>query len=200
MFIINIYLRFALIAVGLIGGIILSATLGFWYGFPFILMAIVLLVGYFILGTVMSAGQMLQYQDFEGAEKRLGLTLAPKMLYEPNQAAYYLLKGMISLQGKDYEQGEELLLKAASYKMLGDNERGGIYVQLASIHGNKQRWNVAINWLKKAKECKVTDSTIKDQIQQIDKALQQRGQIQASQRMGQGMRGGGGKRRQPRVR
>ena len=69
MFTINIYLKFALIALGLIGGIIMSATMGFWYGFPFILIGLGLLISYFLLGTVASAGQLLQTQDFNAAEK-----------------------------------------------------------------------------------------------------------------------------------
>jgi tetratricopeptide (TPR) repeat protein len=200
MFIINIYLRLALIAFGFIGGGIMIATLGFWYGFPFVLMAIILLVGYFIMGTVQSAGQLFQMQDVEGAEKRLAMTIKPEWLYEPNQAAYYLFKGMFCVHRQEYEAGEKLLLKAASFPMLGNNEKASIYLQLANIHGNKQRWAIAMNYLKKAKEYKVTEPMIKEQIAQTDKALAQRGQMQASMRMGNGFRTGGGKRRQPRVR
>ena len=200
MFIINIYLRFALIGLGIIGGLILSLTLGFWYGFPFILAGIILLVGYFIMGTVQSASQFIQYQDFEGAQKRLNLTIAPKMLYEPNQAAYYLINGMLCVQRQEFEEGEKLMLKAATFKMLGDNEKSSIYLQLANIHGNKQRWTIALNYLKKAKEYKVTEPQLKEQIAQTDKALQQRGQMQAAMRMGNGFRTGGSKRKQPRVR
>ena len=37
MFTINIYLRFALIGLGIIGGSLLWSAYGFWYGFPFLL-------------------------------------------------------------------------------------------------------------------------------------------------------------------
>lgn len=57
MFTINIYLRFALIAAGFLLGIGLWATWGFWYGFPFVLVGIVMLAGYLMFGTVMSAFQ-----------------------------------------------------------------------------------------------------------------------------------------------
>jgi tetratricopeptide (TPR) repeat protein len=199
MFTINIYLRFALIALGFIGGFALIFTLGFWYGFPFVLIAVILLIGYLILGTVQSASQFIQYQDFESAEKQLGLTYFPNMLYEPNQAAFYLLKGMLCMQRKEYEDGEKLMLKAANYKMLGDNEKASIYLQLANVHGSKQKWNTATMYFKKIKEYKVTESTLKEQIAQTDKALQQRGQMHMQNRMGAGFRAGG-KRRQPRVR
>lgn len=198
MFTINIYLRFALIAFGLIGGIAMSATLGFWYGFLFILMGIVLLVGYFLLGTVQSAATMVQMQDLEGATQRLKLTIKPEWLYEPNQAIFYMLQGMIKMQGQQFEEGEKFLLKAASFKALGDNELAGIYMQLASIHANKMRWNQAQAYFNKAKTYKVTEPMIKEQLQMIEKALGQRGQIKAS--MGAGMRQFSGKRRMPKGR
>ena len=68
MFTINIYLRFALIAVSLLAAIVLTVLFGFWYAFPFYLVFLVLLAGYVLLGTVQSAGMKLQTADFDGAE------------------------------------------------------------------------------------------------------------------------------------
>jgi tetratricopeptide (TPR) repeat protein len=199
MFTINIYLRFALIAFGIIGGVAMSALLGFWYGFLFIVMGIALLVGYFLLGTVQSAATLMQMQDFEGAEARLDLTKKPEWLYEPSQAIFYMLKGMIRMQGKDFETGEKMLLKAASFKALGDNELAGIYMQLASIYANKMNWNQAQAYYNKAKTYKVTEPMIKEQLQLLEKALAQRGQMKNSM-MGAGFRQFGGKRRMPKAR
>ena len=199
MFTINIYLRFALIAFGIIGGVAMSAILGFWYGFLFILMGIALLVGYFLLGTVQSAATLMQMQDFEGAGARLDLTKKPEWLYEPSQAIFYMLKGMIKMQGKDFETGEKLLLKAASFKSLGDNELAGIYMQLASIYANKMSWNQAQAYYNKAKTYKVTEPMIKEQLQLLERALAQRGQMKNSM-VGAGFRQFGGKRRMPKAR
>lgn len=198
MFTVNIYLRFALIAFGIFGGAALSAWLGFWYGFFFILMGLVLLVGYLLLGTVQSAANMVQYQDLDGAEKRLALTWKPQWLYEPSQAVFYMLKGMICMQRQNFEEGERLLLKAASFKSLGDNEQAGIYMQLSSIHANKMRWNQAQAYFNKAKTFKVTEPMIKEQLQMIERALSQRGQVKPY--MGGSTRQFGGKRRMPKGR
>ena len=43
MFTINIYLRFALIALLLIGGTLMAIFIGFWYSFPFLLAGVGLL-------------------------------------------------------------------------------------------------------------------------------------------------------------
>ncbi len=69
MFTINIYLRFALMALTLGGGILLAFIFGFWYSFPLILVGIILLVGYILLGTVQSSAMMMQNTDLLGAEK-----------------------------------------------------------------------------------------------------------------------------------
>jgi len=74
MFTINIYLRFALIAAGLLGGIGLWIAYGFWYGFPFLLIGLFLLAGYLMLGTLVSASMLLSQGHLQEAEKRLKLT------------------------------------------------------------------------------------------------------------------------------
>ena len=97
---INIYLKFALIGLGLLGGIILSVSFGFWYGFPLILVGIAMVISYILLGTVQSAAMMLQMQDLEGMEQRLSLTFFPQWLYSANRAYFYLLRGSAAMQRK----------------------------------------------------------------------------------------------------
>ena len=72
MFSINIYLKLALIALCLVGGVLLAIFQGFWYAFPILLIGILLLASYLLLGTIQSAAKFIQTMDFEGAEKRLG--------------------------------------------------------------------------------------------------------------------------------
>ena len=206
MFIINIYLRFALMAFGIIGGTIMSITMGFWYGFPFILAGVVLLLGYIFLGTVASAGQLVQVQDFAGAEKRLGLTFFPKLLYVTNRAMYYIMQGSIATQKKDNNTAEDLFNKALALNLPSDNEKAMVYLQLSNINASKQRWAMAKKQLQILKKLKVTQPELKEQIATFDKAMAQSGQIKAQQRMMGGTRGGrmnqGGssKRRRPKMR
>lgn len=205
MFTINIYLKFALIAVGIIGGTVMSATMGFWYGFPFILVGLLLLVSYFLLGTVASAGQFVQLQDFDGAEKRLGLTYFPKLLYVTNRAMYYIMKGSIATQNKDNNTAEELFNKALELNLPSDNEKAMVYLQLANINATKQKWSLAKKQFQDLKKLKITEPQLKEQVAQFEKALNQSGQIKAQQRMMGGTRGGrgmqgGGKRRRPKMR
>lgn len=130
---INIYLKFALIAVGLIGGIALWATMGVWYGIWFVILGLVMLATYIFLGTVQSAAEMLQQSDFEGANERLNLTLKPEWLYATNRAYFYMIKGSTALAQKNVEEGEKWLKKAEEVEVPTDNERAMLQLQLANI-------------------------------------------------------------------
>ncbi len=203
MFIIPPYIRFALIAACLLGGIGLWVGPGFWYGFPFLLAGIVLFVGYIFLGTVGPAAKLAQVQDMDGAEKMLNLTLKPEWLYSANRAFYYMMKGTIALSRKDLNQGEMWLKKAEAIDIPTPNERAMLHLQLAQIEANRKNFPAAKQYLKKAKDANVKVPQIKEQIEYLDTALKQSGQMKAAQRMGkQGhqMMNRGGKRRRPKSR
>ncbi|HNL40248.1 MAG TPA: hypothetical protein PKH43_13955, partial [Saprospiraceae bacterium] len=101
MFTINIYLRFALIAGGIIGGAILWAAYGFWYGFPFLLIGVVLLIGYLLLGTILSTNQLLSKMQLDEAEKRLKMTYFPGLLLMGYKGVFYMTHGALAMQKKD---------------------------------------------------------------------------------------------------
>ncbi len=196
---INIYLRFALMAVTLVGGVALAFAFGFWYAFPFFLVGIFLLVGYLMLGTVQSAAVMLQETNFLGAEKRLGLTLTPRLLYPTNRAYYYILKGTIAVALNNAEEGEMWLKKAQQVKLPTDNEKAMIELQLANLAANKGNWQKAQLHFRNMKGLKITDENIKEQYKQFEKVINQRGQMKAAGQQG-GIMMRGGKRRRPKMR
>jgi tetratricopeptide (TPR) repeat protein len=205
MYTINIYLRFALIGLTLIVGIALSILFGFWYAFPFFLVTLTLLIGYILLGTIQSAAVLMQSGDLEATEKRLKLTLSPRLLYVTNRAYYYLIKGSVAMAQKKTEEGEAWLMKAQALNLPTDNEKAMIELQLASVHLNKSRFKQAEVHMRNLKQLKVTEPTLKEQVAQMEKVLSQQGQIKAAGRMG-AFKGGqipikpGGKRRRPPMR
>ncbi len=198
---INIYLRFALIAVSLIAAIVLTAMFGFWYAFPFYLAFLILLAGYILLGTVQSAAAILQKEDFAGAEKRLNLTVFPSLLYATNKAYYYMLKGTIAMNNKENEKAEMWINKAKEVKVPTDNEKIMLELQLGNIAAQRNKWKQAKLHLKAAKQYKATDENIKEQIKQFERAIQGHSQMRSMNRPGgsQGMYQGG-KRRRPKMR
>lgn len=202
MFTINIYLKFALIAAGIFGGIALSVAFGFWYGFPFILAGILLLVSYLLLGTIQSAGQLVQAQDLEGAKERLALTKFPKLLYTTNRAYYYMLNGTIAQTEGNHKEAEAYFKTAGQIEVPSDNEKAMLELQFANNAARKNNWNQVKAHMKTVKGLNVTMPEIKAQIVQFETALKQAGAQKAAMRQGN-MKGGyrpGGKRRRPKMR
>lgn len=204
MFKINIYLKFALIALCLGGGTILAFTQGFWYAFIFLLIGIGLLVSYFLLGTIQSAAEMLQTMDLDGAEKRLSLTKFPKLLYISNRAFYYIIKGTIAINRNDSTVAEEYFNQALELKLPTETEKAMVLMQLANINAQKNKWTAAQNHYREAKKLRVVEPQLKSQIEEFGKALKNRGQAKAAQGMGRRgqkmMMGGKSKRRRPKMR
>lgn len=205
MFKINIYLKFALIALFLGGGIILAFLYGLGYSIILILIGLGLLASYLLLGTVQSAAELVQVQDFDGAEQRLNLTLNPSWLYVTNRAFYYIMKGNIAAQRGDNDTAEELFQTALGLKLPSDNEKAMVLLQLAGINASRTKWKQAAYYFREVKKLNVSQSEVKAQIAEFDKAFAQRGQAKAAHRQGVGRRGSqmmrpGGKRRRPKMR
>jgi tetratricopeptide (TPR) repeat protein len=205
MFNINIYLLISLIAVFLLGGIVLSFTVNFWYAFPVLLVGIVLVLVYIFFGSVNSAAKYVQSGDFDKAEKILSLTMKPNWLYVTQRAFYYIMKGAIAMNNKEMKEAELLFDHALHMNLPSDNEKGMVLLQLANINGSKGKWNAAKKYFREAKKLKITESQIKDQLSMFERALANSGQVKAARSMGkQGMQmmqgGGKSKRRRPKMR
>ncbi|MEL6637641.1 MAG: hypothetical protein AAFW73_06225 [Bacteroidota bacterium] len=186
MFTINIYLKLALIALNLIGGVVLTVAFGFWYAFPFLLIGIGLAISYFLLGTVQSAANLVQETRFEEAEQRLKLTFKPEWLYQTNRAFYYIIQGTLAMQRKDNEAAEKWLHQAESIELPSDNEKAMVALQLANLQANKGNWTSAKMQMSKLKKLKVTEGQLKEQIKLFEKAMTNRGQAKHMM----GMKGG----------
>ena len=195
----DIYLRFALIAASLALGIGLSVWQGFWYGFPFFLVAIVLAVGYVLLGTIRSASELLQEQKVDEAEARLEMTKYPQYLFPANRAYYYMLKANIALTRKDAKLAEKHLRQASKYDMPSENEKAVIEVQLANLAAQKGSWQEVNKRIQGIRKLKVSEPMVMEQVGMLEKAYRNRGNLKTAQRMGMA-RGQSGKRRRPRAR
>lgn len=203
MFVINIYLRFALIVGGIVGGIALWATLGFWYGFPFLLVGVLLLAGYLMLGTILSTNQLLGQQRLDEAEARLKLTFFPKILLVGYKGVYFMTHGALAMQKKDFSAAETWLKKALEAGLPSENEKGAAMLQLVMVAASKNNIKSAQLQFAELKKLNVTEPMLKEQIKEVDKQLKQAGQVMNPSMMG--MMGGkgfrpGGKRRQPKMR
>jgi len=203
MFSLNIYLKFALIALFLGGGILLAIFQSFWYALPVLLIGLGLLASYILLGTVQSAAQLVQTGDFDEAKKRIALTWKPEYLYKTNRAFYYIMQGSLSLNDKDTKKAEEWFKMAEQLDLPTDDEKAMVQLQLANINAQKEKWNQAKIYYNNVKKLKVTQPELKAQITQFDMAFKNRGQMKHMRQGGKrggGMMRQGGKRRRPKMR
>lgn len=202
MFTINVYLRFALIVVGLLGGIGLWAAFGFWYGFPLLLVGVFMLAGYLMLGTIMSTNMLLSQARFDEAEERLKLTFFPGILLVGYKGVFYMTKGALAMQKKDLATGETWLKKALDAGLPSDNERGAAMLQLSMIYASRNNRQGAQNLLADIKKLNITESMLKEQIKELEKQLKQMRQVMNPSMLGMAGRGGfrpGGKRKMPKM-
>lgn len=203
MFVINIYLRFALIVGGILGGIVLWALYGFWYGFPFLLVGIIMLAGYLMLGTILSTNQLLGQQRLDEAEKRLKLTFFPKILLVGYKGVYFMTHGALAMQKKDFNSAEGWLKKSLAVGLPSENEKGAAMLQLVLVAAAKNNFKSAQMQFAELKKLNITEPMLKEQIKEIEKQLKQASQAMNPSMLG--MMGGkgfrpGGKRRQPKMR
>lgn len=197
MFTINIYLKFAIIAVSLIAAIVLTATVTFWYALPFYLIGLGFLASYILLGTIQSAAQIMESQDFEATERRLNLTWNPRFLYVTNRAFFFIIKGSLLMNSNRLDEAEDLFNQAAELKLPSETERAMVLLQLANINATKNKWSKARSLFYQAKKLKVTEPNLKAQMKQFEKALTNRGQLKHARQGGMQM---SKKRGRPRMR
>lgn len=205
MFIINIYLRFALIVGGILGGVALWAVWGFWYGFPFLLIGLFLLAGYLMLGTILSANQLISQSRIDEAEQRLKLTFFPKIMLKGYKGVYYMTHSAIAMQRKDLNGAETWIKQAMAAGLPSDNERAAALLQMSMIAASKNNRQAAINHFNEIKKLSVTEPMLKTQIKEYEKQLKQLQQSMNPSMMAMmagrgGFRPGGGKRPKPKVR
>jgi len=161
MFTINIYLKLALIAICFVGGVVLTVLYGFGYSWILFLIGLVLLGSYLLLGTIQSASEYVQAQDFAGARKRLALTKFPSLLYVSNRAFYYIINGSIDMNEGKTAEAEAYFEKALALKLPTDTERAMVLMQMANINASKSKWTAAKNYFRQAKKLKVEEPTLK---------------------------------------
>ena len=157
MFTINIYLRFALIAGGILSGIVLWAVYGFWYGFPFLLVGIILLIGYLMLGTILSTNMLVSQQRLDEAEQRLKLTFFPKLLLVGYKGVYFMTHGGIAMQKRDFVTAETWVKKALEAGLPSDNERGAALMQMVMIAAGKNNIKAAQSHFADLKKLNITE-------------------------------------------
>lgn len=133
-------------------------ALGFWIGFkvtwwiawiPF-LVAIIMVVAYFMLGPMTLIQGYIESGDMDGAQKLLNKVKFPNLLYKPIRSSYYMLRANFSTMGEDLDKAEADLRKGLETGMPEKEYEGTAYLQLGAIAYKKGNTKEAYENLRKA--------------------------------------------------
>ena len=164
-------LRFAIILLFLIIGIVLNIKLGISNAWYLYLAALILLITHFLFGNVSAAFVNLRRGKIGVAEKLLLQIKRPEWLLKSHRAYYHFTKGMIALQHEWTEEGEEHLKKALDIGLRSSTDNALAALNIAHIYFVGKRIEDAHTFLQKAKSFNSDDLLIKQKISEMELAL-----------------------------
>ena len=164
-------IRFVLIFLFLIIGIVLQVKNGFsaaWYLYA---TCLILLFTHFAFGNVWAAFSKLQKGKIMEAELLINQIKKPEWLAKQNRTYYHFIKGMIALQQKELSEGEKELKIAVGRGLRSNNDNALALLNLAHISFMEKRPEDTRNYLQQAQTFEPSDLMIKQKIEEMEKLL-----------------------------
>jgi tetratricopeptide (TPR) repeat protein len=144
----RIPIAIGLIALGLLIGFKVSH--GWWIAWIPFLVAVLMVVAYFLVGPMTLIQGYMEAGDMEGAQKLLSKVKYPDLLYKPIRSSYYMLQANFSTMGDDLDKAESQLRKGLETGMAEKEYEGTAYLQLGAIAQKKGNTKEAYEHLRKA--------------------------------------------------
>jgi tetratricopeptide (TPR) repeat protein len=85
---------------------------GFWPSFILYLLAVISIVGHFVIGPMRLVQTYMEEGDIEGAKGVLNGIKFPGLLIKPVRSAYYTVKGHLDMANQDFAAAEKNLKKS----------------------------------------------------------------------------------------
>ena len=167
--------RIALVILFLLLGIPLHIQAGLeaaWYLYAG---AFLLALTYFLFGTVWVAYRLLNQGKVLEAEQSLLLTRYPQFLLGRNKTYYYFIRGLIHLQHKELEPGQEALRQAVKKGKLRPRDQALALINLAHAAFVQKDYEQARARMTDVQRLQVDDLLVKQQLDELEKALAQAG-------------------------
>lgn len=164
-------IRFILIFVNLIIGIILQVKYGFSPALYLYITCLILLFTHFAFGNVWPAFNKLQKGKILEAEALINDIKRPDWLIRQNRSYYHFIKGMIALQQKNLQEGEAQLKIAVTRGLRSKNDNALALLNLAHISFVEKRWTDSRNYLRQTHSFNPSDLMIKQKIEELEKLL-----------------------------
>ncbi|MEO6406680.1 MAG: hypothetical protein ABIY51_03635, partial [Ferruginibacter sp.] len=98
----------------LAAAIFVNYQTSFWPSFILYLLAVVLILGHFLLGPMRLIQSHMEEGDMEGARKVVDSIKFPGLLIKPMRSVYYTIKGNLDMVSQDYDSAERNMKKSLS--------------------------------------------------------------------------------------
>ncbi len=167
----NSRVRFLLILLFLVLGVILHVQIGLTPAWYLYLAALIILITHFVFGNVWSAFAMMRKGKIKEAELLINQIKRPDLLTKQHKAYYHFIKGMIALQKEDLNDGELHLKQASEIGLRNANDNALVALNVSHIYYKQQKVNDCQLYLKKAKSFSPTDLMIREKISELEKIL-----------------------------
>ena len=142
----RLYVAAALI----IGGALMNYYYGFWAGFFFYLIGVILIFTHFFFGPLRLIQEYMESGDMEGAEGVLNSIKYPNLLYKPIRSVYYTLKGNLAMMKQDYGAAEKHMKKGLDLGMPMKEAEGASLLQMGMLSAQKNDLKQAESYIRQA--------------------------------------------------
>lgn len=112
----NIFIKFRLwIGLVLLAlAIYVNIQTSFWPSFIIYLLAVICILGHFLLGPMRLIQTAMEEGDMETAKKIVNSIQFPRLLIKPIRSVYYTILGNLAMVGQNYEEAEKMMKKGLS--------------------------------------------------------------------------------------
>jgi tetratricopeptide (TPR) repeat protein len=131
-------------------GFLIGFKVTWWIAWIPFLVAILMVVAYFLVGPMTLIQGYMESGDMEGAQKLLTQVKYPQYLYKPIRSSYYMLQANFSTMGDDLDKAESQLRKGLESGTPEKEYEGTAYLQLGAIAQRKGNTKEAYEHLRKA--------------------------------------------------
>ncbi len=163
-------LRFALVILCAVGGIYAFIEGQLFPGVALFIVAGLMVYGHFSYNRIWLIYKHVLSGEFEQAEAQLKKVGSVANLSSEQQSYYYFSKGMVAMHKTAYEEAESELLKALDIGLKTDNDMAVANYYLAQIYYNHTSYQVARQYLDKAKQYQIHPN-LQTHINQLDTIL-----------------------------
>jgi tetratricopeptide (TPR) repeat protein len=112
----NVYIRYRLWLGILLLGVAIFTNLeaGFWPAFIIYLLAVISILGHFLLGPMRLIQSAMEQGDMVEAQRIVKSIQFPGLLIKPIRSVYYTIQGNLAMANQDYAKAEDLMKKGLS--------------------------------------------------------------------------------------